>query len=422
MRARNAVLAFSLIAHCGYAQMTIMSNGNAPLTGPNSYRYDDQYNGANGRPNNGRSTYGDSSETAWASDGTIFQTFGDGSGFSVNNSSTCPKNNMPLGWFTGTYPYLNGVNINCMSNFGTWGQTNIGLCGTVTGSWKPAGLISINDRQTIGAGPHSWYLIVTCATTSIPFYSTYPTLLYSPDDGVTWCAPGHTGAQCSTAGDVPSVAQFTSTKVRIIRFVQYEQGDTGTATIDQHNLYVYAFAAGNPGGYSLYLMRAARGSNLQCGPNNASALSCTNPWQFYTGAVGGDITNNSNWNSSDASATVILPPNVNDGSYRYIPGLNYIKTDTASQNYDMAYYATKTLTGPWTKMYYEPPNATYLYGFPAMDLSSITVTSTNPFQATGWVGYTGSYLCQTDDPTTNCYSQFWRKATISATPGGWQIQ
>lgn len=390
------------------AQTIIMSNGTPPLTGGLSIRYNDQYNGSNGQPNNGRSTYGDSGETAWGADGTIYTTFGDGYGFQTSNVG-CIGSSIIIGKFTGSAPYLNGSNANCLTNFGTIAETGIGVCSG--GSHKPGGVQNINDGQTIGAGSAAVYMWDSCAETSSPFQYTTSTLLYSPNGGVTWCAPGHTGGQCSANGDVPASAQFTGSKEAIIRFVQYEQGAAGSITFDGNNSYIYGVSFYDASPYYLYLMRAARGSNLQLAET----------WQFYTGAIGGSIATSGSWSSSDASATALIT-GCNDGHVRYIPGLGYLKTDTYDAAGDMVYYTAPTLTGPWAMAYYETGINPPLYGFPALDLASISQASTSPISLTGWMGYQGSYLGITGNPATNQYSQFWRQIKITATRTGWMIQ
>ena len=335
----------------------------------------------------GQSTFGDSGQTAWAADGTVYQTFGDGTGFNAG----CPGSNLLVGKFTGSAPFLTGTNLNCMSSFGTQSQVNSG--GWTDGKdWKPGGMQYVADGMT-ATGLYLW---VERDLAVSPFTYSNPFLMYSPDGGATWCAPGD--STCLASGDAPAPGGSMFPDLAIVRFVQFEKGATGAIAFDGNASYLYCIAMRGALPYSELLMRVARGSNLQ------SATS----WQFYNGPIGGDITASANWSTSDSGATVLLTGN--DGQVTYIPGFGYLKTDTYSAANDLEFYSAPTLTGPWTGVFYEGPVNPPLYGFPGIDLSSLSVTGRT---ATANVSFQGSYLDQTNNPATNQYSQFWRKMTLT---------
>lgn len=368
-----------VIPACG---QIALSPGVLPATPP-TVRYNDQF------LSTGNSTFGDSGETAWGSDGTVYTTFGDTTGFNTGCS-----NNLTIGKFTDVAPHLTGANINCMTAFGGK-SSGSGYCASV-GSWKPGGILQISDGLT-AAGLYMW---IECVQTSTPFAYSKPSLLYSADNGVTWCAPGHTGGACSTAGDVPSAPLFAG-NLAIVRFVQYEKGASGTLVVDDNNTYIYAIGMSSSSGvpYNEILMRATRGSNLQ------TAAS----WQFFTGTLGSSISTPGSWASSTSGATVLMSGD--DGTIRWIPGYGYLKTDVFDAMADLEFYTAPTLTGPWTGVFFETVINPPIYGFPALDLSSLSVVGRT---ATGYVGFEGSASLQTGNPITNQYSQFWRQLTISA--------
>jgi hypothetical protein len=384
-----------------------LSNGVLPLNSPGpSMRFNDQYNGSNGWPDNGRSTYGDTSHSAWASSG-VYVTFADGHGFTGTDGCNAANTgyNLMVSQFTGAgFPYTDGCQINLMSSFGSIAQTNTG--GWTDGyTWKPSGIIYINDGQT-ATGLYLW---VERQLDSSPFTSANPSLMYSPDGGTTWCAPGHSGAQCSVNGDPPAAntQMFTSSKECLLFFVQYEKNAAGTVNVDGETAYIYVFAEDNSG--NRILMRAARGANLQ------SAVS----WQFYTGAVGGNIAASGNWSSSDASATVIQTGGY-EGQVVYIPYYGYIWVSYAASA--PVFSIASQLTGPWTSAYSESEIGGGLYEFPALDLSSVSVSSQLPFSATAYIRFAGSYTLQTSNPATNNYSMFWRQLTFTGPPLASSIQ
>ena len=363
-----------------------LSPGALPPSPP-SYRYNDQY------PVNARSTFGDTGSTTWAANANVYVTFGDGYGFGVSNAGCNNGNggaNLIVGQFSGAAPYLNGVNVNCMASFGQQTQTNTG--GWTDGNdWKPQGIMAISD----GATAPGLYMWVGRINAGSPFASGDPTLMYSPDYGATWCAPGHTGSACNTNGDAPAAntAEFTGSGEAVIVFVEYEQGASGRIEHDGNRQFIYAIAHSNAG--NDILMRAARGSNLQ------SAAS----WQFYTGGIGGAILRAANWSASDSSATVILGAGYM-AQVVWIPGYGYLKPDYAGSG--LTFYTAQTLTGPWGLAFAEPIVSTGLYEFPALDLSSLVPGGA----ITAYVSFEGSYTLQSSNPAANEYSLFWRQIAI----------
>ena len=377
---RLLVAAFLALPLC--AQITV-SSGALPSVAP-TYRYNDQY------ATTGRSTFGDSGQTAWALDGTVYRTFGDGYGFGQANAGCNNGNqgaNIVVGKFLGSPPYLNGANVNCLSSFGEQTQTNLGRCAGNT-IWKPQGLMYIADGQTAPG----LYLWVSCLLAVPPFTYSNPSLMYSPDGGATWCAPGHTGSACSTNGDRPASVEFTNQA--LIRFVQFERGAAGILTQDQNNLFLYAFG-GEPitGGYSYVLMRAARGSNLQVAAS----------WQFYIGPIGGSVSLAANWSASDTGATLVMPFFTGDGETTWISGYGYLSVSGEINT-------AQTLTGPWGVAWTEtPPPSPPLYEFQGLDLSSLSVSGN---VATINEESDGSYLYLNSNPVLNQYSLFWRQISI----------
>lgn len=373
-----------------------LSPGALPVSTP-TYRYNDQYS------TTGRSTFGDSGVTAWAANGTVYRTFGDGYGFGPSGCNNGNGGaNLIVGAFSGTAPYLNGANINCMTSMGAQTQVNAGGWGDGL-DWKPTGLMAVSDGQT-AAGLYMW---VARTVAAVPFNQSNSSLMYSPDGGVTWCAPGHTGSQCNTNGDAPAAGTWMFPQGPI-RFVEYEKGASGAITQDGNQSYIYCYAGQSVPGYlwNFVLMRAPRGSSLQ------SASS----WQFYVGAIGGNVATSGNWSASASSATALYSGGLTDGAVAWIPGYGYLLPAQAASNTGNAglvFSSSPTLTGPWAVVFTEPPIAGVDYGFPGVDLSSLVIAGNT---ATANVMFDGSYLYLSSSPTSNEYSLFWRQVTIPIPP------
>lgn len=346
----------------------------------------------NGWTNTGKSFQGDTSFSTWATDGTVYFPWNDGWGASNSGAAAggCSAN---VGMTTISSDLETIAQKNCMSSYGMNAQTNTG--GWSDGkTWKSGGLVYINDGST----STGLYWNVMRQLDMPPWTRANASIVYSSDGGTTWCAPGHSGGSCATNGDAPAANTAEFTSLPTMYFVEYEQGASGTLTVDCQNSWIYAY--GITGDYSAsYLMRAARGSNLQ------SAGS----WTYYSGTAGGDACSSGNWNSSFGSATQLgggsLTEPSSSFSVVYIPNYGYLAA-TAS---NVFFYSSQSVTGPWTLVYNDTLSGS-LYSFVHPMLNTLSVDGGGNISM--YVYFGGSSSRDTNTGSTP-YSAFFRKLFIN---------
>lgn len=301
----------------------------------------------NGWANTGKSFQGDTLFSTWATDGTIYFSWNDGWGASTGGGASggCSAN---MGLAVLSQDMTTAMARNCMSSFGTQNQTNTG--GWTDGlTWKSGGIEYINDGST----PTGLYWNVMRQQSNSPFNRANGSIMYSGDGGVTWCNPA---ATCSTSGAPPVANTAEFTVLPTINFIHYEQGASGTLTVDCQNLYIYAF--GTTGDFSqTYLLRAARGSNLQS----------FGTWQYYAGAIGGNPCTGGNWQAGLSGATVMTPV---PPSTVYIAGYGYLFATTGPEG--IIFYTAASITGNWTQVYVDS-GAGNLYGSADMMINTMSV-------------------------------------------------
>jgi hypothetical protein len=359
-----------------------------PYQGP-PFAYNDQYTGADGWPDTGYYWRGDTNYYAWATDGTNYATWNDGDGPTSSGFSGCSSN---IGVATIASNLQSALYTNCMSSMGTLGETNTG--GWTDGyTWKSAGITYINDGST----PTGLYWSVFRDLDSSPYTKANGSIMYSADGGTTWCAPGHSGGTCNTNGDAPAANTAEFTSLPVLYFVQYEQGSSGTLTVDCQNSYIYAY--GLDGALSAnYLMRADRGTNLQTASN----------WQYYSGVIGGNACTSGNWSSSFSRATQFAPTAWSGLSPAvvYVSGYGYVSGSiTISGATGSVFYTATSITGPWTQIYVE---TVPLYSFVAPILSTLQSSGGT---YTMYVGFSGNAIY--DNGGVSAYSPHFRLMTIT---------
>ena len=407
-----------------FLSLGIWSNTGVYLeTGNFPYWYNDQ-NGANGRsnywPSTTRATEGDTGYSTWDSAGNIFLTFADGTGYGQNGlTSGCLINSFGnnVGLATINANLTLATNVNCFSSMGGAGGTNTG--GWTDGwVWKNSGLIAINDGRTkpgIYLSVHRQFDDIGAGIYTSPFPLGSDTIMYSPDAGVTWCAPGHTivAGTCNTNGDAPApnTYEFQSPFLDV-QYIQYEQGGTGAMAVDCQNNYIYAY--GSTTDFTRYILgRVARGTDLQVAAN----------WTYYTGAVGGNVCTSGSWGSVATSGTVLysLPvPSFSQPTTNFMPAIVYIPgwgyLMTINNGIDtLIFNRAPSPSGPWSTVYTEPGTFTYSFYSPMLHTLK---TMTNP---AGWSieilcsGYYQSAGANTASNQTT-YSHFYRTLTIANLP------
>jgi len=234
------------------------------------------------------------------------------------------------------------------------------------------------------------YLNVFRQKAGPPWNRANASIMYSADGGSTWCNPA--GA-CNTNGAAPAANTAEFSSLPTMNFVQYEKAGTGTLTVDCQNLNIYAFST--TGDFaSTYLMRAARGSNLQLAAN----------WQYYSGAINGDVCAAGNWSSSFGNATFIsaIPP-----STVYIPNYGYLLGTYTDAG--MVFYRASTLSGTWTQVFIDSA-AGNLYGSVAALLPTLSTDASGNIHL--YVCFVGQYLFD-DGQGNTLYSPAFRWMTIN---------
>jgi len=372
-------------------------------------RYNDQFDGENGLPDNGRYSYGDTPSLAWATDGTLYTTWNDGYGFApTGDCNGTIGQNLLLAKFVGT-GYLNGLNVNCMTEFCAYDTSNCPSPWSDGNTWKSSGLNYVEDTSR-PSGLLYWFVFRQASLP--PFSGQTPYLMKSTDGGATWCNPNHsTGiTTCSISpdanGDVPAPTDtptMSGSEFARPMFVQYEQGSTGSLNIDGNPTYLYVWME-DAGLTSWYLGRCARVSDCQQAAN----------WSFYVGAIGEDPSVGSNWSSSVSASTVMFSTPLGEsaqGAPKYFPGVGYLwALDGLYQAWDLTILQSPIITGPFVPL--NPgglaPGDTRP-NFPQLDLKSATGTT---LPITISVVQTGDYTLMTGNPATNDYSLFYRTVTV----------
>ena len=369
----------------GTSPMSI-SSGVSPQGPP--FFPNDQYTGANGWPDNGYHTSGDTFYRAWRSDGVLNISWNDGNGFS-NPTGGCSAN---MGLGTLSADLSQGTVVNCMASMGPKIGYGYGICSSAE-TWKSAGMIYVNDGST----PTGLYWSAHCMHNGVPWTPAKETIMYSPDNGVTWCQPGHTGAQCNVNGDVPTTGtgEF-NTNFFDIQFVQYEKGATGALTTDCQNSYIYAY--GGSSDFTTYILgRFARGTNPQVAAN----------WTFFHGAAGADACASGNWQNSSTGATTLLAST--GGGINFMPSIVYIQgygylTAQNDFNNGLSFLTSQRVTGPWVPQLYEAQIPGNSYNFATPLLSTVSGNTIEVMMG-------GSYLRDTGTGSTP-YSPYFRKLTL----------
>jgi hypothetical protein len=384
-------------------------------------RYNDQYDGSNGMPNNGRNSDGDSMFTAWGpgTPGTLYVTFDDGHGFSTGRSC---DGNIVLGKFQdGTY--LNGTNLNCMTGYCAEATTNCPASWSDNRTWKTSGITYVVDPYHTA----SLYLWAYRQDNGGSYTGANPFLIRSLDGGVSWCNPHHSNSieSCSVAtdtnGDVPAGSDTpTISSTRMVRpeFVQYEQSSSGSLNVDNNPNYLYVMGADSTD-QNMYLARCAR--SVDCTQNGQ--------WQFYVGPLGGDPANGDNWSSSDSSATIFLtfPNAAVQGRPKYINGYGYLwpvsleltQALNSSYQWTTTFFYSPRITGPFTRitpggMWWDD---TVRPNFAELEMRSMSVRQSSPFSGSISLLNTGDFsLRNYANPALNQYSLFWRSIFLTATP------
>jgi hypothetical protein len=381
-------------------------------------RYNDQYNGSNGLPNNGRFDYGDTPHLTTDDAGGTYVSRNDGYGFAVSPSTgACNYStgeNMLLAKWTGA-GYLNGSNVNCMTDYCGSTVTNCPAGWTDNRVWKSTGIEYVHDASHAG----SLYWWVQRQLDNGPWTGANAYLIRSLDHGASWCRPARsTGVETcsgtpSTTGDVPPSLAETPTladpKFARPMFVQFDEPSTGATTFQGNSTYLYVMAADSLE-TSSYLGRCLRSAD------------CTQSgtWQAYTGAIGGDPTVGGNWSSTLSSATLMLfnPQNTavdvpGANQPKYVAGVGYLWPQTGfTQAYDLSIFWSNSITGPWVML-----NPGALAGptavkpnYPEIDLHGVTHIG-NVYTVP--LVQSGDYVTITSNPATNNYAQFTRAFDVT---------
>jgi hypothetical protein len=381
MRFAFALLAFLLLT----ADIHAAHAGTFTLNTAGITEYNSQFGST------GRTSRGDSWYTTWASDGTLFLGNNDGQNFTttaITNGCQSSGSATALGKINSAFTI--GTVINCLTSNGTIAQTDTG--GWTDGlRWGEFGMLYVNDGSTTTGLYWLWGRVP-----NTPGNQVNSSIMYSPDEGVTWCAPGHTGGSCNTNGDSPAAntAEF-ATNFNSIQFIQYEQGATGTAPVDCNPTYIYAVGRSTDG-TKLFLGRVTRGTNLQ---TYAS-------WSFYTGSTGGNPCTSGNW-GAQASATAICQSSggscdLENNTIIYISGFGYLMSNMGgSDGLTFELWTAPTFTGPWTSvMTYDTTALNGGYGFTTSNPMLSSLTETGPSSWSIVFCWGGSSLSDTDNATT----------------------
>jgi hypothetical protein len=364
---------------------------------PKPFFYNDQFTGSDSWADTGLSFQGDTLFSAWTLSGAVYLTWNDGWGASTSGglSGGCSAN---MGIATLSADLTTATQKNCMSSFGTLGQTNTG--GWSDGSdWKSGGVIDVEDGSTA----EGLYWSVFRQDPSGPYTRTNSSIMYSSNGGTTWCAPGHSGASCSANGDAPAANTAEFTSLPTMYFVEYEKGATGSLTVDCQNSYIYSYST--TGDFTAtYLMRAARGSNLQLAAN----------WQYYSGAIGGNACTSGNWQSGFSGSTMIVGGSItiqsSTNAVVYIPGYGYVLGMIANYTPAAWFYSSASITGPWVEVFQDGAAAN-LYGFTGPLLHTLTTDGSGNIHI--WFAFSGSSTLDTGAGSTP-YSPHFREMTINA--------
>ena len=216
-----------------------------------------------------------------------------------------------------TSPYSN-----CMTSFGGQGARGKYNDGA---TWKSDGVISVDGtlyvavaRQVDGFGgyPDGYQL------------STDASIIKSTDHGRTWSNSFGTTDDPNGAAPPPrqsgkgAEAMFPGNSFGTPVFINYGQDDAPDSTADGGDKYVYAIS--NDGW-------AYDGSYEMLGrvPRSKIADLNASDWQFYSGTVGGDGSDDANWSANVHDATHILSAThqLEQGGVQYVAGLHrYILT------------------------------------------------------------------------------------------------
>lgn len=306
--------------------------------------------------------------STWADDGNIYTTTCD----MVNGWNGAGGNsNITISELSGfaANSTTNGSLINNMiTNFGNEQQA-----GTDTYNYKTTGLISVNGVLYAAVGR----MANRSSGTSWLQYQRGSQIIKSSDHGATW-----TPLPPSQANPYVS-PMFPGTSFSAPSPVQYNQ-DYQNNTVDNSGTYVYwtsTDALASDGNY-LYLARVLIADLPSLDPTKYS---------YYSGTVGADITQSSNWSSSFSSATPIIssPGNLGANAPFYLPlSKRYIYVGTRyptvhastpyldTSNTQFSIFEAPHLNGPYTLVQTVTWNPLGLY-FPVFIPKSLTVDSGN---------------------------------------------
>jgi len=279
------------------------------------------------------STYyfrGDTFASTVCDDGNLYFTTGDTQeGFqgATSGGSNVALNTMSPA-YTATMSNYVGTTANGMT---AWGAEN--TTSTVDNSdFKPTGITCIGGVI---------YMALTRFNPSTGL-SQNATIIKSSNHGSTWSPAAPTPAAAPYSSPM-----FSGTGFAYPFFVNYSANNASNPNWDNAQTYTYAVSSATGDATHVYLGRV-----LTANIGNLSASD----WSFYSGSVGGNVTNASNWSSSISSATPIYTNTGSTSAYApsvyWIPFKNrYLMLsygEASVTNTTWYIYEAPHLSGPWT--------------------------------------------------------------------------
>lgn len=366
------------------------------------YRYNDQFNGSNGWPSNGRSIDDDSARSTRCLNGITYTIMNDGLG--PNNSLASGRNlfitSLSSG-FTGPSSGQLYTLVNGMDSYGTITQIN-------SGDWTDG-----KHWKSDGSHCEGGRLFISQYRQGLPHFGT-GSFNWSDDYGVTWCSYAHTNhvtgactVAASATGDAPTNGQqqFDYTGMRGFAFLQYGADNVSSSVVEGNDVWSYQYLQGDTIN-DIYVTRITH-ANFR--------LMDETLRQFYRGS--GLCTADASWSTNQADKVRMVGGTNIISNVMYIPETGYYILEGIEANQDAVFYSSRSACGPFLEaariVYGGDPTVLQAWFSPVIQSIS-TVPSGSSYVTTvllisGWSagGRTGS-------AATNNYSQFDNFVTITS--------
>jgi hypothetical protein len=321
--------------------------------------------GTFGLPTKYTSGSGDTWFNTWSSNGDIFATSNDTSGFNGKCNSDIAVNEL-----AGANPtQLTAPFVNCMTSYGHAGDTSQYPDGC---DWKSGGIISVSGTLYLTVARQTGPNCTDAPNGEQP--SRDASIVKSTDFGRTWS--NSFGTTNASNGAAPSYDP-TAGRVQAMFpgqtftpfFINYGQDDNPSSTANGGATYVYALSTN---GFAYDGSDLILGRVLRSEIGNLKAAD----WQFYTGSPGGNGMSSVNWSSNVTRARPVLTAKnkLSQPAAQYIPSLHrYVLTtfyypfsttwpgnEIASQS-RFTFYEAPAPWGPWNLFYSQPTTMSVCY-------------------------------------------------------------